>query len=173
MKPILHKMFKYALTTALVAGGTLASPAMAKSKTVTYSFTGYCDGITFTPGTGTAPTLGQHIFDQTTCVAPNENLGGFPSSLKQLGSGKWYTLTEAISSSDPYDPQSFGLVWYINTAALTWDVYYVSTDNSVPYGLLNSGTLTVGAPPALHAPGRIHSAVDGAAGKIEALQHNN
>jgi len=154
----------------IVAAGI--SQAYAKSKAVTYGFSGYCDGVTYTPGVAPAPTLGQHIYDQTSCVYPNGDMGGFASSIKSLGAGTWYTFATATASGGS-NPQDFTVVLYINAKALTWQVAGVSTDSGYQYAIYNSGTLTKGAPPAMHAPGKMHSVVQDMIARLKAQQHKN
>jgi hypothetical protein len=137
---------------ALVAAASVSAASAKSYEFGFYTPSGgaYCDGLKFKAAGGVA--VGEHIYDQTYCTYPNAYAGGLLGSVPSLGAGKWYSLAGSQASGDGL-PDTYTLVYYANVKSLTWALAYESTAYSVPFTVINSGTLQSGPPFAHVSPG--------------------
>jgi hypothetical protein len=120
-------------TTALLASFCIAAPVFALHK---YTFTGYCDGITLNQSAGIVAT-GYH-----TGCSNNDYAGGLEAVVHGVPGNQWI-----ITTTDEANAPGYVEMFVINEAALTWELYVEDTSDSLTFELINSGTLTIGAPP--------------------------
>jgi hypothetical protein len=117
------------LATAAIAAAVFAAPASAK--TLNYTFTGYCDGISLTSD-GVA-----YAGERTGCLS--DVAGGIAIKIPG-GPTKYLDISTSANGVIPV------YTFLLDTSALEWWVYDVSGGSLT---LVNSGTMTKGTPKAL------------------------
>lgn len=139
---MIKKLMLSTAGAALILGATAASAGTVK---FTFGVTGggaYCDGMTLSESGGLA--TGFH----TGCQ--DDVAGGIEAGkLASLGveDSRWIiTTTDTNSPDNQY-------VFVLDQKALTWQVYTLSTTDSVTFELVNSGPLIRGVPKEVAAGG--------------------
>jgi hypothetical protein len=129
-------MKKALMLGAMVA--VVATAALAKKGGIapSYSFYGFCDGLADL--SGTTVVTGLHVYEKCGSGYTDTYIGGVESRSSTFGSGKTYGFVD----SDYSAPITY--VYYANITALTWALYFVSTEYAIPFEEGGSGTLTVG-----------------------------
>ena len=117
------------LATAAIAAAAFAAPASAK--TLNYTFTGYCDGISLTADGVT------YAGERTGCLS--DVAGGIAIKIPG-GPTKYLDISTSAGGAIPV------YTFLLDVPALEWWAYDVSGGSFV---LVNSGTLTKGSPKAL------------------------
>jgi hypothetical protein len=134
-------MFKKLLLST--AGAALiCGSGVAFAGTVTYTFSGYCDGIKLVETDGVA--VGNHLGQK--CATPEDKAyaGGIEAGkLKPEGieDTRW-----VITTTEAYYGDSYQEIIVLDQKAMTFEVYLQSTANGVEFQLVNSGVLVKGAP---------------------------
>jgi hypothetical protein len=128
-----------AATAALLVFGVNS----ASARTVKYTLTGYCDGLTLTETAGTA--TGTHTGSDCT-DGEGDYAGGFSGKRVQDSDDTQWIVT----TNDPSIPGT-SEIFVLDQTAMTWQVWEENS-NTTAFYLYNSGTLTDGPPPKA-APG--------------------
>jgi hypothetical protein len=136
-------MFRLFLTAAFVVGmgsaafaNQISSEDLSPNVVVNYTFTGYCDGVNLSQVNGIAQ--GYHT---GSCEAPFPRAGGFKVHRPNISDPLW-TITTTDTGAPDYQ-----LVFVLDERALTWTSWWEDTVLGIAFQELNSGTLTIGAPP--------------------------
>jgi len=139
------------LSTIVAVGGAFAATG-AKAQTGSYTFGTaggeglYCDGITGGAVTSAGALSAVHNYYACYGVSTyNGAFGGFGGSVKALGKGTWYALTDS-----PYFEENLQLIYYTKFPVGSkckkgeWLGFYESVAYGIPYEEFNYGPLDCG-----------------------------